>query len=323
MTSSHSVDILESGFVVKTANKAEFNEKLKTEVNQIQALHGIYPELMVPVLHTGLAGGRHFYILEKKAGLSLASIIFDSTKPVEDRSQIVETALDSIKKAIEIECRNPFESSYQLHDRIQTEWGALEHLHDLFEKRVIIEGKEIIASGRVLVEKAISYAKQENFLTSSTSAHCNFHFGNVLYDESCNEVSFIDPDGSVQGIDPYFGFSRFAFSFWHELAAEIRDGVNVVPLEKNLLFLMKHDQHRNMLNDMPEIRGIRGMLKWVGEENYRKFYALTTYCFLRSMRINGTNSVWQMPRVPHAGTQEETLFAGLLFYLESCSMTSQ
>lgn len=322
MASSHSVDILNSGFVLKTANAAEFNEKLKTEVQQIQALHGIYPELMVPVLHTGLVGGRHFYILEKKSGASLASIIFDATKPIEERNQILQTALKKVKKAVEIECKHTVKSSYQLHQKIQSEWNQLEHLHDIFDYRINIEGEMIKINGRALVEKAITYAKEEIFLASSTSAHCNFHFGNVLYDESINEISFIDPDGSVQGIDPYFGLARFTFSFWHELAAEIQDSVSIIPLENKLLFLMKHDQHRYMLNHIPEIRSIREILKWIGEENYRKFYALTAYCFLRSMRINGSNSIWKIPSAPRVCTAEEALFSGLIFYLEAFSSTT-
>jgi len=323
MTSSHSVDILDSGFVFKTANTAEFNEKLKTEVQQIQALHGIYPKLMVPVLHTGLVGGRHFYILEKKSGASLASLVFDATKSIEYRNQIIKHALDSIKTAVKIECSQPIESTYQLHQKIRYEWDSLKQLHSLFDKPAIIEGKIIIPSGRAVVERALAYAEEEIFLASSTSAHCNFHFGNVLYDETLNEISFIDPDGSVQGIDPYFGFSRFAFSFWHELAAEIRDSINIVPLEKSVLFLMKHDQHRQMLDQIPVIRSIHEISNWIGEENYRKFYALTTYCFLRSMRINGSKDTWMMPSSPRAGTPEETLYAGLMFYLESLSSTVQ
>lgn len=323
MAGSHSVDILDSGFVVKTANSAEFNEKLKTEVEQIQALHEIYPELMVPVLHAGLVGDRRFYILEKKAGTSLASIIFDCSKPVEVRGQIVQTALNHVKRAVEIECRHPVESSYQLHHRIQAEWDALQHIHDLFDSRIMVEGEVIDLSGRALVEKALTYAKEERFLASSTRAHCNFHFGNVLYDERLNEVSFIDPDGSVQGIDPYFGFARFAFSFWHELATGIHDSFNVVPLDQSLLFLIKHDQHRHILNNIPEIRSIRGILNWVGDGNYGKFYALTTYCFLRSMRINGSIAARRTPSGPRAATAEETLFAGLISYLEGFPAAEQ
>lgn len=65
MTRSHTVDFLSSGFVVKTARSAQFNEKIKAEVEQIRVLHAIYPQLMVPVLHDGLAAGRQFYILKK------------------------------------------------------------------------------------------------------------------------------------------------------------------------------------------------------------------------------------------------------------------
>jgi hypothetical protein len=322
MPKSHSVDILESGFVLKTANAAEFNEKLKTEVRQIQALHGIYPDLMVPVLHNGLVGDRHFYILERKTGSSLSQIIFDPVKPVEERRQIVQIALKNIKRAVEIECKQPIESAYLLHHRIQTEWKALQHIHDLFDRRVIVEGKEISLSGRAIVEKALTYAKEEHFLTSSTCAHCNFHFGNVLYDDSLDEISFIDPDGSVQGIDPYFGFARFAFSFWHELAAERQDSLNVIPLESNLLFILKEDEHRHILKNISEISNIHGISTWIDEDNFRKFYALVTYCFLRSMRINGSSAGWEMPNGPRETSVEEVLFAGLTSYLEGFSPTT-
>ncbi|WP_198361280.1 hypothetical protein [Burkholderia ubonensis] len=99
MTGSHTVDLLSSGFVVKTASSETFNGKLKAEVDQIRALHDIYPEFMVPVLHDGLAAGRQFYILEKKDALPLSEIVFDERRPLAQRRMILRVAQDRSSRA--------------------------------------------------------------------------------------------------------------------------------------------------------------------------------------------------------------------------------
>lgn len=318
MATSHSVDFLSSGFVIKTASSGTFNDKLKAEIAQINALHGIYPDLMVPVLHHGAAAGRHFYILEKKAGLPLSKIVFDTNRPIENRRSIVRTALDGIHKAIEIEYGGQNSIVNDMHSRLTEEWEAVSYMRDLFDKPILFDGCPLKLTGTQVIEKAIAFSESETF-ASVDKAHFNFHFGNVLFDESSNQVNFIDPDHSVRGIDPTFGFSRFAFSFWHELATEASDAVKILPVTDAVLFVLRLDEHRQILRGIPELRGISGLSAWVGEAKARRFYALTAYCFLRSIRINGTRKPWSTPHVPTLALPEEVLMLGMLLYLEGAN----
>lgn len=315
MTASHTVDLLSSGLVVKTAASAMFNAKLQAEVDQIRALHAIYPELMVPVLHDGLADGRQFYILEKKDSLPLSNIVFDEQRSLAERRVIVSNALENIQRAISMEIDNQSEFIDDMPKRLLAEWEGTQFAHALFDKPVLLNGVRLKLTARQVFEKALNLAKSEKF-RSVEKAHFNFHFGNVLYNEDRVETSFIDPDFSVRGIDPLFGFSRFAFSFWHELAAEVEDAVTVVPMSDALMFVLAKQDYANILAAIPEIGGISGLVPLMGEELRHRFYVLTAYCFLRSIRINGSKVQWTLPQAPVVARPEEVLMLGLLAYLE-------
>ncbi len=315
MTSSHTVDFLSSGFVVKTAMSERFNGKLRAEVEQIRALHDIYPELMVPVLHDGQAAGRQFYILEKMAHQPLSRIVFDEQRSLAGRRMIIRNTLESIQKAISLESETSSIMTNDMPARLRDEWEGTRFAHDLFDKPVLLNGARFTTTAREVYEKALKMATTEDF-RSAEKAHFNFHFGNVLYNEELAQTRFIDPDFSVRGLDPLFGFSRFAFSFWHELAAEIKDAVKVVPMTDALMFVLAKPDYGNILSEIPELGGIAGLLPLMGEGLRNRFYVLTTYCFLRSIRINGSKQSWKSPRSPVVATPEEVLMLGLLTYLE-------
>jgi hypothetical protein len=315
MTSSHTVDFLSSGFVVKTARSEAFNGKLKAEVEQIQALYEIYPELMVPVLHDGLAAGRQFYVLEKKNSLPLSNIVFDERRSLAERRRIVQSALENIQKAISLEIDSHSALANDMPARLMEEWEGTRFAHDLFNKSVLLNGTRFNISAREVFEKSLEMARSEAF-RSVEKAHFNFHFGNVLYNEERSQTSFIDPDFSVRGLDPLFGFSRFAFSFWHELAAEVEDAVKIVPMSDELMFVLAKQDYGNILSEIPEIGGISGLIPLMGESMRNRFYVLTTYCFLRSIRINGSKQDWKAPRSPVIARPEEVLMLGMLAYLE-------
>ncbi|CAM3663212.1 hypothetical protein [Xenorhabdus thuongxuanensis] len=322
MSRSHTVDLLSSGFVVKTAMSAAFNGKLKAEVEQICALHEIYPELMIPVLHDGLAAGRQFYVLEKKDSLSLSNIVFDERRYLGERREIVRCALENIQKAINLEIGSQTALENDMPTRLLEEWEGTRFAHELFDKPVLLNGARFNITAREVFEKSLEMARSEKFL-SIEKAHFNFHFGNVLYNEERSQTSFIDPDFSVRGLDPLFGFSRFAFSFWHELAAEVEDAVKMVPMSDALMFVLSKQDYGNILNEIPEIGGISGMLPLIGEHMRNRFYVLTTYCFLRSIRINGSKKDWKAPRFPVIALPEEVLMLGMLAYLEGASVESE
>ncbi|NEW91011.1 hypothetical protein [Rhodopseudomonas sp. BR0M22] len=166
------------------------------------------------------------------------------------------------------------------------------------------------------LERGIPIIASRYQLRPIETAHLNFHFGNVLYDEATEQVAFIDPDYSVRGIDPLFGLSRFVFSFWHELATEIVDAVKIVPMSNSVLFVIRNDEHRRILEGIPELRGMSGLFGWLDPAEIPKFYALTVYCFLRSMRINGTGRPWVAPEHPMAARPEDVLLLGCLLFLE-------
>ncbi|MCD0419729.1 aminoglycoside phosphotransferase family protein [Rubrivivax sp. JA1024] len=315
MATSHNVDLLSSGFVIKTASSEAYNEKLKAEIEQINALHEIYPELMVPVLHDGSAAGRHFYILEKMAGRPLSKIIFDNSQPIEHRRSVVRAALSKIRQAIEIERAGQMPPVDDMLSRLIDEWKAIGIYHDLFDRQILLDGEPLRNAGRRTFEKACTIVRSASFV-SVERAHLNFHFGNVLYDEATEQVNFIDPDYSVRGIDPLFGLSRFVFSFWHELATEIADAVKIVPMSNSVLFVIRNDEHRRILEGIPELRGMSGLFGWLDPAEIPKFYALTVYCFLRSMRINGTGRPWVAPEHPMAARPEDVLLLGCLLFLE-------
>ncbi|BBS36840.1 hypothetical protein ACJ9N4_03095 [Enterobacter sp. LM3] len=322
MTSSHTVDFLSSGFVVKTARSEAFNGKLKAEVEQIQALYEIYPELMVPVLHDGLAAGRQFYVLEKKNSLPLSNIVFDERRSLAERRRIVQSALENIQKAISLEIDSHSALANDMPARLMEEWEGTRFAHDLFNKSVLLNGTRFNISAREVFEKSLEMARSEAF-RSVEKAHFNFHFGNVLYNEERSQTSFIDPDFSVRGLDPLFGFSRFAFSFWHELAAEVEDAVKIVPMSDELMFVLAKQDYGNILSEIPEIGGISGLIPLMGESMRNRFYVLTTYCFLRSIRINGSKQDWKAPRSPVIARPEEVLMLGMLAYLEGAGVESE
>lgn len=315
MTRSHTVDFLSSGFVVKTARSEQFNGKIKAEVEQIRVLHAIYPQLIVPVLHDGLAAGRQFYILEKMDSLPLSGIVFDEQRSLAGRRMIVRNALEKIQEAISLESETSSVMVKGMADRLREEWEGTRFAHALFDKPVLLNGASFTTTARDVYEKALKMAQTEVF-RSADNAHFNFHFGNVLYNEECAETRFIDPDFSVRGLDPLFGFSRFAFSFWHELAAEVKDAVKVVPMADALMFVLARPDYANILSEIPELGSISGLLPLMGESMRNRFYVLTTYCFLRSIRINGSKQTWNMPRTPVVASPEEVLMLGLLAYLE-------
>lgn len=315
MTGSHTVDLLTSGLVVKTARSTLFNGKLKAEVDQISALHAIYPDLMVPVLHDGLAAGRQFYILEKIDSLPLSNIVFDERRPLAERRAIVQNALKNVQKAIQLESESASVTLDDMPARLLAEWEGTRFAHDLFDKPVLLNGAKFGTTAREIFDKSLELARTESFC-SVEKAHFNFHFGNVLYNEERAQTCFIDPDFSVRGLDPLFGFSRFAFSFWHELAAEVKDAVKMVPMADALMFVLAKADYGNILGGIPELGGIAGLLPLMGEKMRNRFYVLTTYCFLRSIRINGSQNAWRAPRSPAVASPEEVLMLGLVAYLE-------
>ncbi|MCP1438431.1 hypothetical protein J3D56_001867 [Erwinia persicina] len=322
MTRSHTVDLLSSGLVVKTASSATFNGKLKAEVDQIRALHDIYPDLMVPVLHDGLAAGRQFYILEKIDALPLSKIVFDDGRPLAERRTIVINALENVQRAIGMELDNQLATFDDMPARLREEWEGARFAHDLFDKPILLNGARCNRTAREIVEKSLELARTEKF-RSVEKAHFNFHFGNVLYNEEQAQTRFIDPDFSVRGLDPLFGFSRFAFSFWHELAAEVKDAVKVVPMADALMFVLAKPDYGNILGAIPELGGIAGLLPLMGESMRNRFYVLTTYCFLRSIRINGSKTLWKAPRSPMVASPEEVLMLGLVAYLEGANVETE
>ncbi|OCG27243.1 hypothetical protein A9G45_13030 [Gilliamella sp. HK2] len=322
MTRSHTVDFLKSGFVVKTAMSTSFNNKIKSEVDQICELYALYPELMVPVLHEGLADGRQFYVLEKKDSLPLSNIVFDEQKPLATRRKIVLNALENIQRAIRLETEDKTTQTNYMQDKLLEEWEATRFAHDLFNKQVLLNGARFGITARDIFEKALALADSEDFL-SVEKAHFNFHFGNVLYNEELSLINFIDPDISVSGIDPLFGFSRFAFSFWHELATEVEDAVKMIPMSDAIMFVLAKQDYGNILNEIPEIGGITGMLPLIGESMRNRFYVLTAYCFLRSIRINGSKQEWKAPRNPVIARPEEVLMLGMMTFLESESLDTK
>ncbi|MTJ81818.1 MAG: hypothetical protein F8N37_12475 [Telmatospirillum sp.] len=313
MAKSHYVDMLSSGFVVKTASSETHNAKLNAEIQQIKALCEIYPDLMVPVLHDGSAAGRRFYILEKKQGSPLSKIVFDSDMSFEQRRSILIHVLDAIQMAIGIE-RSKAHPTVSMHSRISEEWDAISFMHDLFDQHILFDGVPLGTTGRKIVENALKLAETEEFVSVET-AHFNFHFGNVIYNDAYKSVQFIDPDNSVRGIDPLFGFSRFAFSFWHELATERENAVEIMKMPDNLLFISRNADYPAILAAIPELSDISGLSPWISKNDFSRFYILTTYCFLRSIRINALRENRRSLNGPQPATPEEILMLGCIAYL--------
>lgn len=315
MASSHNVDILTSGLVIKVSSSEDYNDKLKAEIDQIMALYNIYPDLMVPILCDGLAGKRRFYILEKKAALPLSKIVFDNLRSIERRRAVIHKALYIIQDAIKKEIgERGSVSACDMHSRLLEEWNAVRFMHDAFDKSILLDGKTFPLTARQIFEKALMFSRTETFLYIK-EAHLNFHFGNVLYCDESGQFNFIDPDCSVLGIDPLFGLSRFVFSFWHEIATELGDAITVLPMSDTLMYVLRTSDHRAILNGIPELTSIDGLASWLGEEILKKFYVLVVYCFIRSIRINGSKKQWRTPISPTVAQSEEVLMLGLIAYL--------
>lgn len=208
-------------------------------------------------------------------------------------------------------------------DRLKSIYGCL---GDLTSDDISTIQRKVISSGMYCLDSCQTngmHASLRVVFRSVEKAHFNFHFGNVLYNEERPLTHFIDPDFSVSGLDPLFGFSRFAFSFWHELAAEVEDAVKMVPMSDALMFVLAKQDYGNILSEISEIGGISGLLPLMGENMRHRFYVLTAYCFLRSIRINGSKQPWKTPRSPVIARPEEVLMLGMLIYLEGASVASE
>ena len=89
------------------------------------------------------------------------------------------------------------------------------------------------------------------------------------------------------------------------------------------MFVLAKQDYGNILSEIPEIGGISGLIPLMGESMRNRFYVLTTYCFLRSIRINGSKQGWKAPRSPVIARPEEVLMLGMLAYLEGVSVESE
>jgi hypothetical protein len=59
-------------------------------------------------------------------------------------------------------------------------------------------------------------------LPNSSFYHYNFHGGNILVDlNSPEEFKIIDPDPSIEGLDPIFGLARFLYTPVHDFAYKV------------------------------------------------------------------------------------------------------
>lgn len=71
------------------------------------------------------------------------------------------------------------------------------------------------------------------------------------------------------------------------------------------------------------LEGITGMLPLISESMHNRFYVLTAYCFLRSIRINGSKQEWKAPRNLVIARLEEVLILGMMTFLESKSLETK
>ncbi|PWB30087.1 hypothetical protein DCO48_21515 [Pseudomonas sp. SDI] len=270
---------------MKMARAPATSEKLAREVLQIKRLCHVHPQQMVPVNHEGSIDGRTFYTLEKKSGASLSSIVFDPNRPLPLKRLALQQALEQIKQAIAREQAQAPEVPLDLRGWLELEWQQVQPLHGLLAEHPTFNGLRFEHSFADHYRRACRFANSERF-SSVQAAHLNFHFGNVLQHEPSGQIFFIDPDDSLKGLDPLFGLARFAFSFWHEIATEGRGSVLVQRDAGASHYRLAQAEHQQLLDGIPELRSLAGLHAWVADEDRRRLYALTVYCFLRSIRLN-------------------------------------
>lgn len=86
-----------------------------------------------------------------------------------------------------------------------------------------------------------TYELLENYtLTEYSIIHGDFHFGNILYDASCNKVKVIDPRGEWNGIkttagNTLYDFAKFYQSIYAEYAWIVADEPTNAQLRTDLL----------------------------------------------------------------------------------------
>lgn len=304
MSKAHTVEMLDAGWVMKSANTPAASEKLVWEARQIRRLCTLHPQHMVAVELEGMIRGRSFYVLDKAQGRTLSSLLFDGDAGHQAQCQGLSQALEAIVAAIARERNASSPATLDLLALLEQEWAQVEHLHDLLNLRPTYEGNTLPESFSDLYRHACRLAASETFQTAQV-AHLNFHFGNVIVGGPEQPVAFIDPDVSLRGLDPLFGLARFAFSFWHEIATEGRG-----TLLAGAGYRLAQPALARQLAAHPALRNLRGLWPWVDAADRRRLYALTLYCFLRSIRLNAG------PR-PGSGlaAAQETLALGGVLYL--------
>ncbi|MGE8096863.1 hypothetical protein [Pseudomonas fluorescens] len=311
MAKSHDVDLLSAGFVIKTARDEKFNEKLTKEVLQIKALCQLHPDQMIPVIHEGAINGRAFYALEKISGSTLSNIVFDAKLANTSKRASLQKALATIGPAISREYQNAKGERFDLLRKLQQEWDAIKSLDPMFLECPIFNGVMLNESLFEIYTKASNFARSEKF-SSVDVAHLNFHFGNVISKEGNGPIVFIDPDDSVRGADPLFGLARFAFSFWHEIGTESRGKVTVdTQADGKRHYRLAEADHQTLLDEVPEISHLGGIADWILSEDLKRLYALTAYCFLRSIRLNNTT----VPAPCGEALPQEVLALGCIVFL--------
>lgn len=317
MAKSHDVDLLSAGFVIKTARDKAFNGKLNNEVLQIRALCQIHPDHMVPVIHEGAINGRAFYALEKIQGDTLSTIVFDSELATTSRRASVRKALAAIAPAISRETQVASGGRFDLLQKLRQEWDVVSKQDSMCYQRPIFNGARLSESLFDIYTKAVSFAESEKF-SAADVAHLNFHFGNVISKAGDGPIVFIDPDDSVRGADPLFGLARFAFSFWHEIGTESRGKVAVATQDNGArCYRLADADHQALLDEVPEISHFGGIADWVEQRDLKRLYALTAYCFIRSIRLNSAG----IPAPRDEALPQEVLALGCIVFLSGqCSL---
>lgn len=309
-TKSHTVELLDCGLILKIANSSTANEKLQKEATQIGNLVKRNPNVMVPVLMEATLRGRYLYIMERLPYRSLAEIVFDPSTSSETRIRSYQAALRVAREICRQERRNASASIWPHKNAIAEEWRLIQELNG---------GREFIERSGSFSYETMSLAQlhAENLeladklkLRSVANAHCNFHAGNLLVDEVSYDVRAIDPDVSLENVDPLFGLSRFAFSYWHEIAVERAWNVESTddPFQPGRWVHELTTGGETMR--YPAFFTMGALLVDATDEETNALRFLTYYCFLRSIRIN-----WSAHSAKGRASPQELLALGCITYL--------
>lgn len=216
---NHHVFITQHGTVVKSTSEAECNWYKEAQKN---AMIRRYTPQVISITDSNIE-------LEMCSGQSLQDLLVYDNIRVDVWKQIIERVFESY---VDCFCDQSlgYESGYDSHHMFV--WNLEQRLYTIRDLLDMSQSEVDIVRGSI--DKILSNLRNIRQYDSSLM-HGDFHFGNIIYDASCDKIKMIDPRGSwcnnitVEG-NTLYDLAKFYQSFYCGYSWL----VNGMPIDENL-----------------------------------------------------------------------------------------